>query len=115
MYSTQKHSAPTVESLFIRYVSQNILGMLGISAYVLADTFFIAKAAGANGITALNLVLPVYSLIFAIGNMIGPGSATRFAILRAQKETSADSYFSHAVICSSLSGLIFTFMGILIP
>ena len=115
MYSTQKHSAPTVESLFIRYVSQNILGMLGISAYVLADTFFIAKAAGANGITALNLVLPVYSLIFAIGNMIGTGSATRFTILRAQKEASADSYFSHAVICSSLAGLIFTFMGILIP
>ena len=76
MYSTQKHSVPTVESLFIRYVSQNILGMLGISAYVLADTFFIAKAAGANGITALNLVLPVYSLIFAIGNMIGTGHRT---------------------------------------
>lgn len=25
--------------LFARYVSQNILGMLGLSAYVLADTF----------------------------------------------------------------------------
>lgn len=50
-----------------RYVSQNILGMLGLSAYVLADTFFISLAQGADGITALNLVLPLYSLIFAIG------------------------------------------------
>ena len=42
---------------FIKYVSQNMLGMLGMSFYILADTFFISKAVGADGITALNLVL----------------------------------------------------------
>lgn len=56
-----KHS--TVRKQFFRYVSQNILGMIGVSAYILADTFFIAQAQGADGIAALNLVLPVYSLI----------------------------------------------------
>mgnify|MGYP006956363132 CR=1 FL=1 len=35
-----KHS--TVRKQFFRYVSQNILGMIGVSAYILADTFFIA-------------------------------------------------------------------------
>ena len=59
------------------YVSQNMLGMLGMSLYILADTYFISKAVGADGITALNLVLPVYNLIFAIGAMIGVGSAIR--------------------------------------
>ena len=52
-----------------------MLGMLGMSFYILADTFFISKAVGADGITALNLVLPLYNLIFAIGAMIGVGSA----------------------------------------
>ena len=47
------------KKLFAKYVSQNILGMLGISVYILADTFFISMAEGADGITALNLVLPV--------------------------------------------------------
>lgn len=61
------------KKLFAKYVSQNILGMLGISVYILADTFFISMAEGADGITALNLVLPVYSLIFAVGAMIGVG------------------------------------------
>ena len=51
---------------FVKYVSQNILGTIGVSAYILADTFFISQSEGADGITALNLVLPVYSLIFAI-------------------------------------------------
>ena len=33
---------------FIKYVSQNMLGMLGMSFYILADTFFISKAVGAR-------------------------------------------------------------------
>ena len=52
-----------IKKQFIRYVSQNMLGMLGMSLYILADTYFISKAVGADGITALNLVLPVYNLI----------------------------------------------------
>ena len=48
---------------YTKFVSQNILGMLGI----LADTFYISKAAGSNGITVLNLCLPLYNLIYAIG------------------------------------------------
>ena len=67
---------------FIRYVSQNMLGMLGMSLYILADTYFISPAAGAAGPPALNPAPPVSHLIFAIGAMIGVGSAIRFVIER---------------------------------
>ena len=60
-----------------RYLVSNLIAMTGLSCYLLADTFFISVAQGANGITALNLALPVYGLMFAIGSMIGEGSATR--------------------------------------
>ncbi len=52
---------------FVKYVSQNMLGMVGMSVYILADTYFISVAVGTDGITALNLVLPVgknYTRIF---------------------------------------------------
>ena len=39
-----------IKKQFIRYVSQNMLGMLGMSLYILADTYFISKAVGADGI-----------------------------------------------------------------
>lgn len=71
---------------FAKYVSQNVFAMIGMSCYILADTFFISKAVGANGITALNLVLPLYNLIFAIGSMIGVGSAIKFAIAKIRKK-----------------------------
>lgn len=37
-----------IKKQFIRYVSQNMLGMLGMSLYILADTYFISKAVGAD-------------------------------------------------------------------
>ena len=74
-----------IQKQFIKYVSQNICGMLGISCYIIVDTFFISQAAGTDGITVLNLVLPVYNLIFAIGSMIRIESATRYTILKTQK------------------------------
>ena len=61
---------------FSKYVFQSVAGMVGVSVYVLADTFFISVYAGADGLAVLNLILPVYGLIYAIGSMIGIGSAT---------------------------------------
>lgn len=90
---------------FAKYVSQNVFAMIGMSCYILADTFFISKAVGANGITALNLVLPLYNLIFAIGSMIGVGSAIRFAIAKNQGEKN-NRYFFNAMFFTTLFALI---------
>ena len=38
-----------VRRKFAKYVSQNILGMIGISLYILADTFFITIHEAACG------------------------------------------------------------------
>ena len=111
----QKKSQSSVRGLFVRYTAQNILGMLGISAYVLADTFFISRAEGTAGITALNLVLPIYSLIFAIGAMLGVGSATRFAIHRARGEQEADSYLGNALVTALVVGIPFILIGLWVP
>ena len=115
MTSTASAKKDSAGGLFARYVSQNILGMLGLSAYVLADTFFISLAQGADGLTALNLILPLYSLIFAIGSMIGVGSATRFKIYRARGDQEADYYFSNAIIFAVIFGLIFSLAGLFFP
>lgn len=103
------------EKLFVKYVSQNILGMVGMSLYILADTFFISKAVGSNGITALNLVLPVYNLIFAIGAMIGVGSAIRYVVEKNKGDTSGESYFFHALLWCIMISVIFILIGIFIP
>ena len=99
---------------FSKYVFQSVAGMVGVSVYVLADTFFISVYAGADGLAVLNLILPVYGLIYAIGSMIGIGSATRYGINKAKGEK-ADHYFTQAVAWSVLISIPFVLLGIFIP
>lgn len=70
---------------FIRYASLNVLGMIGLSCYILADTYFVANGLGSNGLAALNLAIPVFSFIHGTGLMLGMGGATRYSMLRAQE------------------------------
>ena len=86
-------------NLFVKYVSLNILGMIGLSCYILADTFFVARGTGSEGLAALNIAIPIYNFINGIGLMIGMGSATKYAILKTQNRNhEANIIFSNALI-----------------
>ena len=100
---------------YFRYVSQNIFGLLGTSCYILADTYFISQAAGTDGVTLLNLCLPIYNLIFAFGSMIGLGSATRYTILQAQGDARAQRYFSNAIFSACILSVPFLLAGLFCP
>ena len=67
---------------FMRYTSLNVLGMIGLSCYILADTFFIARGLGSDGLAALNIAIPVYSFVHGCGMMLGMGGATKYSIFR---------------------------------
>ena len=73
---------------FFYYVIMNVIGMIGLSCYILADTFFVSKGLGTNGLTALNLAIPIYSFVHGSGLMLGMGGATRYSIFRGKKSYS---------------------------
>ena len=99
---------------FFKYVLQSIAGMLGLSVYILADTFFISVCSGSDGLAVLNLMLPVYGVLFAIGSMVGIGSATRYGISHA-KEEKTDHYFFQSVTWSVLLSFPFVLGGLFYP
>ena len=83
---------------FMKYVSLSILGMIAVSGYILADTFFVSAGLGTEGLTALSLALPAYNLVYGVSLMLGVGAATRFAYHKSQGETAeANSVFTHAL------------------
>lgn len=98
---------------FIKYVSLNIMGMIGLSCYILADTFFVAKALGATGIAALNFSISIYSVIHGTGLMIGIGGATRYSILKSRnKDMKANIIFTTCMKLGIVIGIIFALIGI---
>lgn len=98
---------------FIKYASLNVLGMIGLSCYILADTFFISKGLGADGLTALNLAIPVYSFIHGSGLMIGMGGGTRYSILKSQnRQKDMNQVFTNAAVAFLLPALFFFCAGL---
>lgn len=98
---------------FLKYASLNIIGMLGISFYILADTFFIARGLGANGLAALNLAIPVYSFIHGCGLMLGMGGATRYSIYMSQgRPKNADIVFTNTIYLACIFALCFFVTGL---
>lgn len=75
---------------FGKYVSLNVLSMLALSVYILADTFFVANGLGAAGLASLNLAISAYNFIYGIALMLGIGGATRYSIERSRTGSAAE-------------------------
>lgn len=98
---------------FLKYTLQNVMGMIGLSCYILADTFFISQGLGPDGLTALNLAIPFYNFIQGFGLMMGMGGATKFALLRGQgREDEAQGVFTQSLILALAASLLFVIPGV---
>lgn len=98
---------------FAKYTTLNVLGMLGLSCYILADTFFISNGLGADGLTALNLAIPVYSFVHGSGLMLGMGGATKYSIYKSQKkQNNMNLAFTNTLYMYGILALIFVLAGI---
>ena len=95
-----------------KYVSLNILGTISYSCYALADTYFIAKALGILGMTALNFAVALMYLINGVALMLAMGGAIRFAVVRADDRAQRDSVFSSAVFLCVLAGAVSLLAGV---
>lgn len=96
-----------------RYMLPSVAGMVGASAYVLADTCFVANAIGETGLAALNIVLPAYCLMSATGLLIGVGAGSLYAtaVGRGDREL-ARRRFSLALVAGGIATALFTAAGL---
>ena len=98
---------------FMKYASLNVMGMIALSCYILADTFFVSKGLGTNGLTALNLAIPIYSFIHGSGLMIGMGGGTKYSIQKSQNDhAGANRTFTYAVYLAAVFAAFFVLVGV---
>ncbi len=99
---------------FARYTVLSVLGTLGVSCYILADTFFVSKGLGTNGLTALNLAIPIYNFIHGSGLMLGMGGATKFSIYKSQgRSRDIDCIYTNTLYLAALLSALFFLTGLL--
>ena len=62
-----------IGKIFFRYCIPSIAGVVSVSSYIFFDTMFIGQGVGAEGLAALNIVLPLYNLFNALAFLFGMG------------------------------------------
>lgn len=86
-------------SIFMHYAIPSVLGMLAISSASVVDGFFVGNYVGASGLAAINMSIPIFSLLFGLALMLAIGSSVVTGKLMAEDDTkSASRMFSKTFI-----------------
>ena len=88
-----------VNRLFFRCAVPNVISMAVISLYTIADGIFVGHFIGKEALAAINVVMPVIMISFALSDMIAIGSSVQIAIkLGEKKEEEARAVFTSSVL-----------------
>lgn len=100
------------KKVFYHYLIPSICSTLVNSIYILVDTLIIGQGVGAEGISALNIFLPFYSIYMGIGLMFGIGAgilmSTEDGVGNTEK---SKKYFITSILCVSLVAIILTLVS----
>ncbi len=100
------------KKLFFRYLVPSISATLVTSIYVLADTIMIGQGIGADGIAALNYILPIFNLFFGTGLLLGVGGGVLMSVANGSgNKELGNTYFTSSVIWGAIIGLIYMILG----
>lgn len=92
-----------VSVLFRKILIPTLLGTISISAVTAIDGIFVGRGAGANGVAAVNIVVPIYQIMSGVGLMIGAGCSVVSSIhLSRQNARVAQLNISQAIVFASV-------------
>lgn len=89
--------------LFHSYLFPAMLGMVLMAINILIDGLFVSHGVGEIGLAAINIAVPIFSIIISISLWIGIGGATLYSISLGKKDVKrAKQIFTHAIVLTLL-------------
>lgn len=99
-------------SAYLHYAIPSVAGLLAWSAASIIDGLFIANFVGVEGLAAVNLLIPVFTVAFGISYMISIGGSVRAGkYIGEENKGAANNIFSKTVIVGLVYSLVFVVAG----
>lgn len=96
-----------IGKLFRKMLVPTLLGTLSMSAMTAIDGIIVGHGVGAVGVAAVNIVVPIYTLMSGIALMVGAGCSVVASIhLAKQKLKVARLNITQALVASSLTAAV---------
>ncbi len=96
-----------IDTIFRKMFFPTLAGMASIALMCVIDGIFVSHGVGAKGVAAVNFCNPVYSVMSAIGLMMGLGSSVVASIhLSHEKEKDANLNITQGFAFAALCGIV---------
>ncbi len=101
-----------IKTLFKRYFIASSATMLVRALHSMADGIFIGNVVGANGLAAMNIILPLLCLFFGIAVLLGAGAGALSSIHigEGKVDKARNIIYEAVVLCIALSVLFSIFI-----
>jgi Na+-driven multidrug efflux pump len=97
---------------FVSYMLPSLLGLIAMTSASLVDGMFIGNYEGVTALAAVNLIIPITTLLFGVSMMISIGGSVRGGKYLGEKNTAAASaIFSKTLMFMVVYGLIVIALG----
>jgi putative MATE family efflux protein len=98
---------------FIKYMLPSLLGLIAMTSGSLVDGMFIGNYVGVSALAAVNLIIPITTLLFGVSMMISIGGSVRGGKYLGEKNTpAASAIFSKTLMFMIVYGLIVIALGL---
>lgn len=103
-----------VRRIFFSLAMPSIFSMISSSIYMISDGIFVGRYIGEHALAAVNLIMPVIMIVFALSDMIAVGSSVKVSTALGEgKIEKARNLFSASVGMIIGLGFVFSILGIL--
>jgi putative MATE family efflux protein len=105
-------SGPIVSTFFF-YALSSMVGLLAITTLSLVDGMFVGRYVGSHALSAITLLLPCLTVLYAVSLMLGVGgSVTTGKYLGAGDEKAASGVFSRTLLATLAGAVAFALLSL---
>lgn len=98
---------------YLSYLIPTMIGMITYSLYCLTDVLFVSLGVGSEGLAALNISLPIFTIYSCIAILIGVGASVTMTICKGEgNDLAASKVLTMAVVSVGVIGSILMILSI---
>lgn len=99
---------------FIKYLIPSLFGLIAMTSASLVDGIFIGNYVGTTALAAVNLIIPITTLMFGVGLMLSIGGSVRCGkYLGEKKGAAASAIFSKTLLSVLFYGCVVIALGLM--
>ncbi len=97
----------SIKAHYFKYLFAAFGGALISCVYGAVDSAAVGQYAGPNGAAALSIVMPIWTILYSLGLLIGIGGSVNYSFFKAQRKSEkANAYFTLSFALTTVISII---------